>query len=417
METDLQRRAEWKNDLLLLVFSILMGAAAGWIIWVYLRAVGWMMGLLWEYLPGRLSFRWYPLIVCLAGGLFMGILHLRYPHYPEDMETVMRKVECDRHYDYQHMPCMLLAAFIPLVVGASVGPEAGMVGVIAGLCCWVGDNIHFAKAKKDAYSRVGAAAALGVLFSAPLFGILSVAEEGESIPQEQRKESRSFMLITYGLAMAGGLGVFRMLSEHFGKVMSDFLSFGAVEMTRMDYMMIPVYALAGTLVFILYDLSDKLMIFLTRWIPVPIRELLGGIVLGICGMFIPMLMFSGEAQMEELMAELSNYTPAFLLAICLLKLALTSFCIRSGLRGGYIFAVLFAGTCMGFCVAMQVFGEAVASHAAFAAALVNAAALGGLMKKPVAASVLLLLCFPPAVLFYSVLAASAGSFVGRKLNR
>ena len=173
---------------------------------------------------------------------------------------------------------------------------------------------------------MGAAAALGVLFSAPLFGILSVAEEGESIPQEQRKESRSFMLITYGLAMAGGLGVFRMLSEHFGKVMSDFLSFGAVEMTRMDYMMIPVYALAGTLVFILYDLSDKLMIFLTRWIPVPIRELLGGIVLGICGMFIPMLMFSGEAQMEELMAELSNYTPAFLLAICLLKLALTSFC-------------------------------------------------------------------------------------------
>ena len=40
---------------------------------------------------------------------------------------------------------MLICAFIPLVFGASVGPEAGLTGIIAALCYWIGDNVSYAK--------------------------------------------------------------------------------------------------------------------------------------------------------------------------------------------------------------------------------------------------------------------------------
>jgi H+/Cl- antiporter ClcA len=48
-------------------------------------------------------------------------------------------------------------------------------------------------------------------------------------------------------------------------------------------------------------------------------------------------------------------------------------------------------------------------HAAFAAGIITAAALGAQMKKPLAVTVLLLLCFPPSFLLWGFLSAAAGS--------
>ena len=47
------------------------------------------------------------------------------------------------------MPVVLVCAFLPLVFGSSVGPEAGLTGIIAGLCYWVGDNVKYAKEHAD----------------------------------------------------------------------------------------------------------------------------------------------------------------------------------------------------------------------------------------------------------------------------
>ena len=413
----IERRTARKNDFALLVFSVLLGAVSGGVIWVYLHAVGTMTKLLWVVWPDHIHFFWYPLVVCLLGGLLMGLIHRGYPQYPEDMETVMTKINRDRHYEYHPMLVMLLAAFIPLIIGASVGPEAGLTGAVAGLCYWVGDNISFAKGRREAYAKMGAVVALGMIFHAPLFGLFSVDEDAAEERTSENVLPGTFNLLTYGLALSAGMGVYAVVSSYWGDAFGSLPSFGRVNLSVRDYPMVVVYTLAGTLLYVLYDLADKLIAAFLNFIPILLKELVGGLVLGVCMIYMPMLTFSGESRMNDLIVDYPLYTPAFLAATCLLKVVLTSFCVRSGLRGGNIFAIIFGSTCLGYAIAMQVFGADAASHVAFAAAIVNAAALGGLLKKPIPAALVLLLCFPPKVLFWTVLAAGFGSFAGRKMEK
>ena len=71
--------------------------------------------------------------------------------------------------------------------------------------------------------------------------------------------------------------------------------------------------------------------------------------------------------------------------------------------------IIFAGVCLGYAAAMMVSGDA-AGHGVFAAATVTAALLGAIMKKPLAVTVLLFLCFPVRLFLWIFLAAAAGSF-------
>ena len=147
-------------------------------------------------------------------------------------------------------------------------------------------------------------------------------------------------------------------------------------------------------------------------VPVVWRETACGAVIGLTGLLVPMVLFSGEEQMAELMESFGGYTPWFLIGISLLKLVVTAFCLRFGMKGGHFFPLIFACVCMGFGLAMLVFPDP-ESHIAFAAAVVTAATLGAQMKKPLAVSVLMLLCFPPRLMFWIFPAAAIGGRLGQ----
>ncbi len=166
------------NTSKLLLFTALLGAVAGLLIWCFLKAVSFATGLLWEVLPKVTGSDLTVLIPCVLGGLLLGIIHKHSGDYPEELSVVMGRIKSEKWYDYHHMPALLACAFIPLILGSSVGPEAGLTGIIAALCYWVGDNVTYAKKNSAVFSQIGEAVTLGQLFHSPLFGILEV-EEGE----------------------------------------------------------------------------------------------------------------------------------------------------------------------------------------------------------------------------------------------
>lgn len=61
--------------------------------------------------------------------------------FPESTEQVMEKLKNDGRYPYDKIAIIAVAVIMPLVFGGSLGPEAVLVGVIAGLCCWIGDSL------------------------------------------------------------------------------------------------------------------------------------------------------------------------------------------------------------------------------------------------------------------------------------
>ena len=150
------------------------------------------------------------------------------------------------------------------------------------------------------------------------------------------------------------------------------------------------------------------MPFCSRKIPAILKETIAGLLLGIIATFVPAVMFSGEEQMAELMTDYSKYLPCLLIAVAFLKVLVTNMCIQSGLKGGHFFPVIFAGACLGYGIAMLVFANS-ASNVVFAAAIVTATMLGGVMKKPLAVTVLLLICFPIKISIWIFLSALIGS--------
>ena len=402
-----------RNNVYLILFCCIIGAVAGGVIWAFLKIMSLGIHFLGEWLPANYSIPCYTLLVCTVGGVLIGCFRRRFGDYPEELDAVMAKVKAEKTFDYSNMLVLLLSALFPLLLGSSIGPEAGLTGVIVGLCYWIGDNLSFARQNAKEYSQVGVAVTLGVLFRSPLFGVFAVEEENKdkviiTLPA-------TLKVFLYGLAAAAGTGCYMLLSDIFGAGLGALPSFPEMEPELWDYLMLVVYILLGCVLAKFYFLTHLAAEKVLTGLPVILKETVGGACLGAMGMLMPVLMFSGEDAMGELAADCEMYAPLILAAIAFLKVLLTNVCIQSGLKGGHFFPIIFAGVCLGYSAGAMVFGYS-GGHMVFAAATVTASLLGGIMKKPLAVTVLLFLCFPVKLFLWIFLAAAAGSMFCSKLT-
>ena len=407
------------NEIKLGLLTVLLGAFCGAVIWMFLRLLGICTGLIWDTLPERAGFEYLPVVICALGGLIAGLVRKRYGDYPEELHQVLGRIRNEKHYDYSRMGVILVSAFIPLVIGASVGPEAGLTGIIAGLCYWVGDNVKYAREHAEEYSRIGAAVTLGSLFHVPLFGIFAVEEDpdGEGAVPAMPKASR---LLLYGLSAGAAWLVMKGLGSLLGTASEGFPSFDFAEPAAADFAMMLVYIPAGIVLYIAFACSEKLTGRAAGIIPPVARESLCGVLVGLAAIFVPAVTFSGESEMGMLPETFVSYAPATLAGICLLKLIMTALCIRFGLKGGHFFPLIYACSCMGFALALIVFGSlagisdvsALTGHAVFAAAIITAATLGAQMKQPVAVTMLLMICFPVRFLLWIFISAALAGRTG-----
>ena len=492
-----------KNQLELWLFCALIGAVAGALVWILLKIMAVGTEFLWKWLPEKISVPYYTIFICAAGAAIIGIFRKIFGDYPENLETVMEKVRAEKRYEYKNMLVMMVAALLPLLIGSSVGPEAGLTGIIVGLCYWAGDNLKFAKQNTRNYSQIGAAVSMSMLFHAPLFGIFrkifgdypedletvmgkvgtekryeyknmlvmmvaallplligssvgpeagltgiivglcywagdnlkfagqntrnyskigaavsmsvlfhaplfGIFEVEENSEEDLAALTKSSKLFIYGIALAAGTGIYAGLSALFGAGLSGFPSFDMVEIQRKDYLLMILYILCGLILAYFYQATHKLTGNISNRFPAVVREIFAGLCLGITGSFLPVLMFSGEEQMGTLMKTYTSYLPLALIGIAFFKLLLTNLCIQFGLKGGHFFPVIFAGVCMGYGVAMLTCGPD-GGHVVFGAAIVTASLLGGIMKKPLAVTMLLFLCFPVKMFIWIFIAAVVGS--------
>ena len=124
------------------------------------------------------------------------------------------------------------------------------------------------------------------------------------------------------------------------------------------------------------------------WRPVA-AALIPGACMAVCGYLLPLTMFSGEHQLEELIDGWQSLSAQELLLTAGVKLVLVSLCINLGWRGGSIFPIIFSGACVGYAFALLV-----GMDGAFAAAVLISSLYAYQMRKPVAVIMVLLLCFP-----------------------
>ena len=200
-----------KNNLLFLLYTVILGAIVGAIIWGFLRIMNLGIEFIWGYIPSQIDFPLYTLCVCGVGGFLIGIWKRKFGDYPEELGVVLGRVKKTGRYPYHNVFSILGSALFPLLIGASIGPEAGLTGVIAGLCSWVGDKLKRFRQEVQELTKIGMSATLGTIFRSPMFGFIEPIESDEDsvLPKASK-------IVLYFAAILSSFGMFVLLTMLFG---------------------------------------------------------------------------------------------------------------------------------------------------------------------------------------------------------
>lgn len=368
--------AKPKNRALFLLSVAVTGAFAGAAVWLFFFAMEHGIDYLWTEIPhalgvsspelasGPFGFLPYPFFVCLLGGLLIGLYEKMTGTKTDDLNQVMAKVKQDGRYPYDNLGKLSLAALLPLLFGGSIGPEAGLTGVIAGLCSWVGDRMRRFGAEFRELTLLGTQAALTALFTAPVFGFVaplagSADGQGEGADDESASGEITIKLpkaqktVVYGIAIAGGLGTYLLLGQLVGGGMG-MPRFEAAEVGNLELTWLIPLSLIGTICGWLYFVSEHASEALSHAI--------------------------GERPVVKAML-----TPAL---------------INLGWRGGHFFPVIFSGVSLGYGLAILTGADPV-----FCVAVCTASTMGAVMRQPVMVVGLLLMCFPLKGIVCMIIAA------------
>ena len=394
-----------KNKFIFLIYALLLGLIIGSIVWGFMKLASLGTELLWIKLPNIMHIPLYTIIICTLGGIIIGIWKKYTGDYPEDMKKVIETNKTDGRYPYEKTGIMFISSLLPLIFGASVGPESGLIGIIFGLCSWINDKFKHLFKEMTELTKIGVSATLGTIFNNPMFGFtlpLESDDDNFAIPKASK-------VILYFVVIFGALTSAMLLKNIFGGS-SGLANFGDIVLNTKEWLLLIPLCFVGIFYGIIYTIFDKITNLFNKFLGkhTVIKCTIGGIILGISGTTLPLVMFSGEEQMGEIIDNYEQLGILILLLTGFIKLFITNICNNLGLKGGHFFPCIFSGICIGY--ANAIFFNI---NPVFSVCIVTTALMAYLIKKPVAVVLLLMICFPVQAIPVMLPAAIIGSFINQ----
>lgn len=392
--------------LAMVLLSVAVGFAIGFAVFLVMNLSTWLTDMLWVGVGARLGLWWFPLVTCTLGGLAIGV----WTHLTQDrvstLEEVMAEFKNTGSYRVHGVVRPVVSFLLPLVFGGSIGFEAGLTGLIAAGCCWIRDQLKKAGLRAAELSDVTIAASLAAIFGTPLAGIVAGVE---SDPRgDDYDMRRGAKVLLYLAAAFGAFAGVRVFSSAFG-ASSGFPRFDEVVSGASGVLWaLPCIAVAYAMALMFHGsrhvfarLAHRLGNDVVGTIAKPV---ICGIAMGAIACALPLVLFPGEAQCEELMEGWVGMSALVLLLTGVLKAVVTPLCLSMGWMGGDLFPSIFAGVAAGYGLAALTGAEPM-----LMVTVTTAAYVSGVMRKPLLVLAILFLCFPADGIIWMGLAAVVGS--------
>ncbi len=393
---------------IMLVFALVTGFIIGALVWLYLKASNVGITLVWDTIGGHFPTVIYTLVVCLIGGVVIGLFHRKYGPLPENMADAVRHAMKERSYPYQKLLISIIAALLSLLFGGAVGPEAGLVCILLSLCFWAKDEFGMARQNVQAYFEceplISGRYVLGQLIARMITHPCRIAYEPGKVKWNRKLQ------IGCGIAAGlGGLFVYVLFNMLFGRAFTlPHIEGGSVyAKDRFAVILLLIVGVAaGYLYLILHKVTAVFFDMLRSKKLEVLNAILGGLILGLIGGQIPLVMFSGGADVQTIQNGYMNTLPYMLVVVGVLKLFLTNVCIESGWRGGHFFPLLFSGIALGYG-----FAGLLSTNPILSVVVVTGALLGTVLQQPIGALALSVIFFPLHDLGWMILATFIGGCI------
>ncbi|MFN8484173.1 MAG: chloride channel protein [Anaerolineae bacterium] len=357
----------------LMVFVALLGLISALVTFAFVALVSVGTGAIWEQAAQALGMdtRLFTVLVCTLGGLAVGLLVKLFGDHNAIFAELMQEFGKTGRFDYRNAPGIVITAFVSLICGGSLGPEAPLADACGGIGTLLSDRLKLDEQETRTLGYAGVSGMLAAFITEPVGGALLGLEAAQG--GTGGKQTYFWILFPSLLASAVSTVVFVLLSGTFFETLYQFPAY-TPHLTDLFYA--APLGLIGGVVGLLFMLSLRRLqrLFEPLKAHLVLRGLLGGLGMGIIGALLPLTLFSGESETADLITHAAEIGVAMLIVMGLVKLLATSLLLATGWKGGYIFPIMFASAALGLAVSLLFPGipVAVAVAATMAGALVTA---------------------------------------------
>ncbi|HEY6408419.1 MAG TPA: chloride channel protein [Ktedonobacteraceae bacterium] len=331
---------------LLLLYAALFGALFSLLTAGYITLYNWGVNFFKQpsslFKIGGISF--WPLILLTIAGVLIG-LAIKFFGQHAGLGVAQGQYAKTGRITPRYVPSILLEAFIALWSGAAVGPEGALVFLSGGVGTFIADRLKIEKDDAPLLVYSAIAGAFGGFFGSPIVGAIGAYE------YMFIKELDFYRHVIPGLVSAAvGYSVyFALLHTQFLGIFS-FPNYASPHVYDLGWAVL-VGLIAG-IIGILFKVIFGVMhlVFAKLQSRPVIAAMVGGVVIGLIGSFLPLTLYSGQAQVTQIIHNPAAYSVGFLLLLVVVKALLTSTSFASGFDGGPIFPLLFMGGTLGLAI-------------------------------------------------------------------
>lgn len=283
-------------------------------------------------------------VITTIGGLISGILVWKFAPETKGSGIPYIKMTLTRMGKLIRIRSIIVKFFAGIAgigTGLSLGREGPSVQLGAGVGELVGKLFKMRGTDKDKLIAAGAGSAIAATFNAPIAGTIFVLEELVN------KFSSSLLFpVLIATVSADTLSRYLLGNKPCFEIPKD--------IAGTSIMNIPACIILGIVAAVAGVLFSRVIFFNNRFfnglkLPDYFKPALAGFCIGIIGLFIPLVLGSGNLAVDVLLAH--KLQLSMILVIFLFKFILTPFCFGSGAAGGIFLPTLMLGAFLGYIIA------------------------------------------------------------------